>query len=88
MQAYLTRMNIARLLTLFGFAVGLRSVYFTFNHIGSERFLLTPESPLAVTHSWHHFLREGFGDFGAMIGVLILLWAPAHLRSRSQPTSG
>ena len=81
MQQYLTRMNIARALTVFGFAVGLRSVYITWAHIGSDLFLLTPQAPLAVTHSWHHFLREVFGDFGAMIGVLMLLWAPQRLRS-------
>ena len=81
MQQYLTRMNVARALTLFGFAIGLRSVYFTWSHIGNDLFLMTPDSPLAVTHSWHHFFREVFGDFGAMIGVLILLWAPEKLRA-------
>ena len=81
MQQYLTRMNIARALTIFGFLVGLRSVYFTWTHIGSDLFLMTPESPLAVTHSWHHFFREVFGDFGAMIGVLMLLYAPERLRA-------
>ena len=81
MQQYLTRMNIARILVIFGFAVGLRSVYFTWSHIGNDLFLLTPESPLALTHSWHHFFRELFGDFGAMIGVLILLWLPSPNRT-------
>lgn len=78
---YINRMNIGRALVLFGFVVGLRSVYFTWSHIGSDLFLLTPEGPLAQTHSWHHFFREVFGDFGAMIGVCILLWAPAQLRA-------
>jgi len=81
MQQYLTRMNIARALTIFGFVFGLRSVYFTWSHIGSDLFLMTPESPLATSHSWHHFFREVFGDFGAMIGVLMLLWAPERLRA-------
>ena len=81
MQQYLTRMNVARALTILGFVIGLRSVYFTWSHIGSDLFLMTPESPLATTHSWHHFFREIFGDFGAMIGVLILLWAPERLRA-------
>ncbi|MDG2316153.1 MAG: hypothetical protein P8M36_04470 [Gammaproteobacteria bacterium] len=81
MQQYLTRMNVARILVIFGFIAGLRSVYFTWSHIGSDLFLLTPESPLALTHSWHHFFRELFGDFGAMIGVLILLWLPSSNRS-------
>ena len=77
---YITRMNVGRALTVFGFVVGLRSVLFTWGHVGSDLFVLTPDSPLAVTHSWHHFFREVFGDFGAMIGVLILLWAPPALR--------
>ena len=77
---YVTRMNIGRALTVFGFVVGLRSVLFTWEHIGDERFLLTSESYLAVTHGWHHFFREVFGDFGAMIGVCLLLWAPPQLR--------
>ena len=81
MQQYCSRLNVARFLMVFGFIVGLRSVYFTWSHIGSDLFLLTPESPLALTHSWHHFFRELFGDFGAMIGVLILLWLPKPLRS-------
>ena len=83
MQQYLTRMNIARILVVFGFVVGLRSVYFTWSHIGNDLFLLTPESPLALTHSWHHFFRELFGDFGAMIVVLILLWLPSPIRTPS-----
>ena len=81
MQQYFTRMNIARFLVIFGFFVGLRSIYFTWSHIGSDLFLLTPESPLALSHSWHHFFREVFGDFGAMIGVLMLLWLPRPLRA-------
>ena len=77
---YLNRMNVGRALTLLGFVIGLRSVAFTVSHIGSDRFLLTPDSPIVQTHSWHHFLREAFGDFGAMIGVCILLWAPTRYR--------
>ena len=77
---YITRMNIGRALTVFGFVVGLRSVLLTWGHIGSDLFVLTADAPLAVTHTWHHFFREVFGDFSAMIGVLILLWAPPDLR--------
>lgn len=80
MHQYLTRINIARALTIIGFAIGLRSVYFTWDHIGNAGFLLTPDSRLAVTHSWHHYFREVFGDVGAMVGVLLILWAPARLR--------
>ena len=78
---YINRMNIGRALVIIGFVVGLRSVMFTCGHIGSDLFLLTPETPLARSHSWHHFFREVFGDFGAMIGVLILLWVPIQLRA-------
>ena len=77
---YITRMNIGRALTVFGFVVGLRSVLLTWGHIGSDVFVLTADAPLAITHTWHHFFREVFGDFGAMIGVLILLWVPPDLR--------
>ena len=73
----------ARVLVIVGFLAGYGSVGATFRHIGNERFLLTPEAPLAVTHSWHHFFREGFGDLGAMAGVLLILFiAP---RYRIQP---
>ena len=78
---YINRMNIGRALVIIGFVVGLRSVMFTWGHISSDLFLLTPESPLAQSHSWHHFFREVFGDFGAMIGVLILLCVPIQLRA-------
>lgn len=76
----INRMNVGRALTVFGFVIGLRSVLLTWGHIGSDLFLLTPEAPLAVSHSWHHYFREVFGDFGAMIGVCILLWAPPQFR--------
>ncbi len=77
---YITRMNIGRALTVFGFVVGLRSVLLTWGHIGSDLFVLTPDAPLAVTHAWHHYFREVFGDFGVMIGVLILLWVSPKFR--------
>ncbi len=80
MPAAINRMNIARVLTIVGFFIGLRSVGFTWAHIGSDLFLLTPETPLAVTHSWHHYFREVFGDGAAMIVVLVLLYVPAQLR--------
>ncbi|MBT5558781.1 MAG: hypothetical protein HOJ88_02715, partial [Proteobacteria bacterium] len=67
MPAIVNRLNIARALTIIGFLIGLRSVGFTWDHIGSAGFLMTPESPLAAEHSWHHFFREVFGDTAAMI---------------------
>ncbi len=77
----INRMNIGRALTILGFGLGLGSVGATWTHIGDEMYLLTSESPVDVTHSWYHFFREVFGDLGAMIGVCILLWAPAKLRA-------
>jgi hypothetical protein len=73
----------ARGLVIIGFLAGYGPVGATFRHIGNERFLLTSEATLEVTHSWHHFLREGFGDLGAMVAVLVILFvAPTY---RSQP---
>ena len=80
MPAIVNRLNIARVLTIVGFLVGLRSVGFTWAHIGDAGFVLTSESRLAVEHSWHHFFREVFGDASAMIVVLILLYVPQQLR--------
>jgi hypothetical protein len=71
MPAKLNRLNVARALTIIGFLIGLRSVGFTWAHIGDEMFGLTSASPLAVTHSWHHYFREVFGDVAAMVVVLL-----------------
>ena len=43
--------------------------------------LLTPDSRLAQTHSWHHYFREAFGDFGAMAAILIILFATPRFRN-------
>ncbi len=80
MPAMLNRLNIARALTIIGFLIGLRSVGFTWAHIGDEMFVLTSETRLAVTHSWHHYFREVFGDVAAMVVVLFILYAPKQLR--------
>ena len=70
----------ARGLVIIGFLAGYGPVGATFRHIGNERFLLTSEATLEVTHSWHHYFREVFGDASAMIVVLVLLYVPAQLR--------
>ena len=80
MPAMLNRLNIARALTIIGFLIGLRSVGFTWAHIGDGMFVLTSETRLAVTHSWHHYFREVFGDVAAMVVVLLILFAPKQLR--------
>jgi len=74
-------MNIARALTIIGFVIGLRSVALTWGHIGSDAFVLTSEGPLAVTHAWHHYFREVFGDTSAMLVVLLFLFVPESVRS-------
>ena len=71
----------ARGLVIIGFLVGYGPVGATFRHIGNDRFLLTPEATLDVTHSWHHFLREGFGDLGAMVAILIILFVARRYRN-------
>ncbi len=71
----------ARGLVIIGFLVGYGPVGATFRHIGNDRFLLTPEATLDVTHSWHHFLREGFGDLGAMVAILIILFVAPRYRN-------
>lgn len=80
MPAKLNRLNVARALTLIGFLIGLRSVGFTWAHIGDELFVLTADSRLAVTHSWHHYFREVFGDVAAMVVILLILFVPKPLR--------
>ena len=71
----------ARVLVIIGFLAGYGSVGATFRHIGNDRFLLTPEAPLVVTHSWHHFFREGFGDLGAMAAILVILFVAPRYRN-------
>ena len=80
MPAKLNRLNAARALTVIGFLIGLGSVGYTWAHIGDELFVLTADSRLAVTHSWHHYFREVFGDVAAMAVVLLLLYVPKPLR--------
>lgn len=78
----LTNLWTARGLVIVGFLAGYGPVGATFRHIGNERFLLTPEATLDVTHSWHHFLREGFGDVGAMLAILVILFVAPRYRTR------
>ena len=81
MLKYLTNLWLARALVILGFILGMRSVGYTIGHIGDELMLLTPDSRLAQTHSWHHYFREAFGDFGAMAAILIILFATTRFRN-------
>jgi hypothetical protein len=69
----LTSLWTARGLVILGFLAGYVPVGSTFGHIGDERY-----SP---THSWHHFFREGFGDLGAMVAILVILFAAPRFRN-------
>jgi len=71
----------ARVLVIIGFLAGYIPVGSTFRHIGDDAFLLTSEAYLDVTHSWHHFLREGFGDLGAMVAILAILFVAPRYRN-------
>jgi len=73
MRDRLTSLWTARGLVILGFLAGYVPVGSTFGHIGDERF-----SP---THSWHHFLREGIGDLGAMAAILVILFAAPQFRN-------
>ena len=64
-----------RLLIIAGFVAGYRSIGATIGHLGNDAFLLVASSPGGPTHSWHHFLRELGGDFGAMIAILLIMFA-------------
>jgi hypothetical protein len=81
MMKLLWNLWTARGLVIIGFLAGYVPVGATFRHIGNDQFLLTPEAYLDVTHSWHHFLREGFGDLGAMVAILAILFAAPRYRN-------
>jgi hypothetical protein len=71
----------ARILVIIGFLAGWTSLGATFGHLGNEIFLLTPDAPVTPTHSWHHFLRELGGDFGAMLAILVIIFAAPKQRT-------
>ena len=81
MMKLLWNLWTARGLVIIGFLAGYVPVGATFRHIGNDFFLLTPEAYLDVTHSWHHFLREGFGDLGAMVAILAILFVAPQYRN-------
>lgn len=79
----LTNLWTARVLIIIGFLAGWNSLGATFNHLGSELFLLTPDAPITPTHSWHHFLRELGAQFGAMGAILVILFTGPAQRTIS-----
>ena len=72
---------IGRILIIVGFLLGYNSISATVRHLGSDAFLLVAESPNGPTHSWHHFLRELGGDFGAMAAILVIVFAAPKYRT-------
>ena len=78
---WITNIWTGRVLIVAGFLAGYNSIGATVRHLGSDAFLLVAESPNGPTHSWHHFLRELGGDFGAMAAILVIVFAPANYRT-------
>lgn len=70
----------ARILVIVGFILGFESLWATIGHIGNEQFRLVAAAPFD-THSWHHFFREVGGDIGAMVAILLLLFAAPKYRN-------
>lgn len=72
---------LGRALIIVGFLAGYNSISATVRHLGNDAFLLVANSPNGPTHSWHHFLRELGGDFGAMVAILVIIFAAAKNRT-------
>ena len=79
MKNFLTHIWTGRILVITGFLLGYNSLSATVTHIGNDAFLLVGGTQ---THSWHHFLRELGGDFGAMAAILVILFVPPAARTR------
>ena len=78
---WLNRLLLGRALIIAGFLAGYGSISATIRHLGNDAFLLVAASPNGPTHSWHHFLRELGGDFGAMAAILLIIFAPVRNRT-------
>jgi len=73
---------VGRGLIIAGFFLGYNSIGATVRHLGNDAFLLVANSPNGPTHSWHHFLRELGGDFGAMAAILLIVFAAPRFQTR------
>jgi hypothetical protein len=80
-MSWLKSIWIGRGLIIVGFLAGYNSIGATVRHLGNDAFLLVAESPNGPTHSWHHFLRELGGDFGAMAAILLMVFAAPRFRT-------
>jgi hypothetical protein len=77
----MTRINIARILVVTGFAIGLTSLSATFSHIGDPNYLLPPDYENGQAHAWYHALREAVGDVAAMGVVLFVFFGRPQIRN-------
>jgi hypothetical protein len=77
---WMNRLIAGRALIIIGFLAGYGSIGATINHLGNDAYLLVASSG-SPTHSWHHFLRELGGDFGAMAAILLIIFAPQRHRT-------
>jgi hypothetical protein len=78
MKNILTNIWAGRVLVIAGFLLGYNSLNATVTHVGNDAFLLVGGTQ---THSWHHFVRELGGDFGAMVAILVILFAAQRFRT-------
>ncbi|MDG2175667.1 MAG: hypothetical protein P8M72_06010 [Gammaproteobacteria bacterium] len=78
---WLNRLQVGRGLIIIGFLAGYNSISATVRHLGNDVFLLVAASPNGPAHSWHHFLRELGGDFGAMAAILLIIFAAPRNRT-------
>jgi hypothetical protein len=76
-----TRLNVARVLVVTGFTIGLTSFSATFSHIGDPNYLLPPAFENGETHGWYHALREVMGDVAAMGVVLFVFFGKPEDRT-------
>lgn len=77
-----TSLTLARALVILGFVVTLGSVLATIDHLGKDDYLFRGAEALGGgMHAWHHLFREAAHDVGAMVGILVLLFASPRYRN-------
>ena len=79
----MTRINVARLLVLLGFGIGLTSLWATFSHIGDPYYLVLPEFENGRAHARYHALREILANVSALIVVLLIFFGRPQDRTGS-----
>jgi hypothetical protein len=79
----MTRINVARILVVLGFGIGLTSLWATFSHIGDPNYLVLPEFENGRAHARYHALREILANVSAMIVVLFVFFGRPQVRISS-----